>query len=130
MVRYRLTQKKSQSRFGMVKVICCQVVSGSVLKLFLIQSSVAFFPQDEQNLDLQECGASMLWWHFGQTKKRYPRKRVLPTSTFSTLIMMLVRMRRRCVRKNFHQFPLSRRMSLSLIPLAYSMPDNIQKNPS
>ncbi len=35
------------------KSMCCQVVVGRVLKLFLIQMSVAFLPQDGQNLDLQ-----------------------------------------------------------------------------
>ena len=45
--------KKTQSSEGIVKVICCQVVLGRVFRLFLIQMSVAFLPQEGQNLDLQ-----------------------------------------------------------------------------
>jgi hypothetical protein len=37
----------------MIKVMCCHVVLGRVLNPFFIQMSVAFFPQDGQNLDLQ-----------------------------------------------------------------------------
>ena len=51
-IRERLNQKKTQNSSGMVNVICCQVVLGRVLNLVLIQLSVAFLPQDEQNLDL------------------------------------------------------------------------------
>jgi hypothetical protein len=52
----------------MVKVICCHSVLGSILKVVLIQLSVAFLPQDEQNLDLQEWGALILFLQLGQTK--------------------------------------------------------------
>ena len=38
----------------MVQVICCQRVSGKVLRAVWIQSSVDFFPQEEQKRDLQE----------------------------------------------------------------------------
>ena len=53
-IRERLTRKKSHNTLGMVKVICCHLVLGRVLKAFLIQLSVAFLPHDEQNRDLQE----------------------------------------------------------------------------
>jgi len=52
----------------MVKVICCQVVLGRVLKLVFIHESVAFLPQVGQNLDLQLWGTLMLFEHLGQTK--------------------------------------------------------------
>ena len=52
----------------MVKVMCCQVVLGRVLKLFLIQMSVAFLPHEGQNLDLQLCGTLMFFEQVGQTK--------------------------------------------------------------
>jgi hypothetical protein len=50
---FLLSQKKFQSSEGMVNVICCHDVFGSMSYCFWIQTSVAFFPQDEQPLLLQ-----------------------------------------------------------------------------
>jgi hypothetical protein len=36
--------------------MCCHLVFGRELNCVLIQMSVAFLPQEEQNFDLQECG--------------------------------------------------------------------------
>ena len=49
----RLVQKKSHNSEGMVKVICCHDVLGKTSNCFCIQISVAFFPHEEQALDLQ-----------------------------------------------------------------------------
>lgn len=89
-IRQRLTQKKSQNCPGMVKVICCQIVFGSVLRLVLIQLSVAFLPQEEQNLDLQEHGTLMLLLQPGQIKQWYPRKAVRHVRSLRTLMIMLI----------------------------------------
>lgn len=45
--------EKTQSSAGIVKVMCCQVVLGRVFKLFLIQMTVVFLPQEGQHPDLQ-----------------------------------------------------------------------------
>jgi hypothetical protein len=54
LIRYRLYQKNGQRRLSIVKVMCCHLVLGRVSNCVLIQTSVAFLPQEEQNFDLQE----------------------------------------------------------------------------
>lgn len=49
----RLHQNKSHNSDGMVKVMCCQGVLGNKAFCLAIQSSVAFFPKEEQALHLQ-----------------------------------------------------------------------------
>ena len=60
LVRYRLYQKNGQRRSSIVKVMCCHLVLGRVSNWVLIQTSVAFLPQEEQNFDLQEWGIFFL----------------------------------------------------------------------
>jgi len=72
----------------MVKIICCQVVCGRVFRAVLIQLSVAFLPQDEQNLDLQVCGALLVLEHSKQIYSWKPRNPVRHASILTTLAMI------------------------------------------
>jgi hypothetical protein len=106
----------------MVNVMCCHVVWGRVSKFVLIHTSVAFLPQDEQNLDLQEWGTFRVCPQRGHIKKWYPRKDVLQTKSFSTFEIIAGLIRLRCLRNSFHQFPLSNKMFfMEILPLMYSM---------
>jgi hypothetical protein len=99
----------------MVKVMCCHLVSGSVLKLDVIQLSVARLPQEGQKRDLHECGTLKLCAHLGQEKRWKPSQCVRQTRSFRTLTMMDMRINWRYWRKSFHQLPLSKKMSRSFM---------------
>ena len=49
----QLNQNIDHKESGIVNVICCQRVLGKTLVVLLIQRSVCFLPQLEQNLPLQ-----------------------------------------------------------------------------
>ena len=102
----RFHQKKSHSSEGMVKVICCQVVLGRIPFCFLIQSSVAFFPQDEQAFDLQEWGIRFTWVHLGleQWYSWWPRIICRQLKSLAIAIIMAGRRRCACLVKKQYQF--------------------------
>ena len=111
-----LSQNKTQSLSGIVKVICCHSVFGNILCCLLIHISVCFFPQEEQAFDLHVKGTITVWSQslFEHLYFAYPRNLVPQLSnlviarTISFLIIFLLDW------KNIHQFPFSKRICLTV----------------
>lgn len=85
--RGQLLLKNGHSRWGMVKVICCQSQSGRMWLCCDTHCSVALKPQELQAFDLQLWQKKRLWVHPGdeQQKRRTPISVVPQASMRSTL---------------------------------------------
>ena len=72
---FLFSQKKSHNWDGIVKTMCCHDVFGRMSCWCWIQTSVAFFPQDEQPLLLQVKHTYFTWKQPGvkQQNSWYPR---------------------------------------------------------